>query len=314
MRSVILASLIGWHACLLAGDAAASCGAAFCSVNTDWRIQGVWTDPGWQADLRFEYVNQDQPMAGSEPVAVGQIRRHHDEVDTVNRNWVLGLNYNFESGWGVAAQLPYVSRDHEHIHNHHGAKLDEQWDFDQIGDLRLLGRVPLGQGTGLALLAGAKLPTGRTDVANGEGEVAERSLQPGTGSTDAILGVNYFSAPGPSPDGWFVQALADIPVASRDGYRPGNRYLVDLGWRHAFDAHFSAMIQGNLVVRARDEGAYAEPRDSGGQTFFISPGLSYDFNHNTQIYGFAQLPVYQHVNGVQLTAGMSVALGISQRF
>ena len=41
----------------------ASCGSAFCLVNTNWGAQGVWTEPGWRADLRYEYINQDQPRA-----------------------------------------------------------------------------------------------------------------------------------------------------------------------------------------------------------------------------------------------------------
>jgi len=33
-----------------------------------------------------------------------------------------------------------------------------------------------------------------------------------------------------------------------------------------------------------------------------------------QLYGFVQLPLYQYVNGVQLTADWAVAAGISARF
>ena len=35
---------------------------------------------------------------------------------------------------------------------------------------------------------GLKLPTGKFDVANDRGDKAERSLQPGTGTTDLIVG------------------------------------------------------------------------------------------------------------------------------
>jgi hypothetical protein len=34
----------------------------------------------------------------------------------------------------------------------------------------------------------------------------------------------------------------------------------------------------------------------------------------TQIYGFVQLPLYQRVNGVQLTADWSAVVGVSARF
>ena len=43
-------------------------------------------------------------------------------------------------------------------------------------------------------------------------------------------------------------------------------------------------------------------------------GLAYAAGPNTQVYGFVQLPVYTYVNGVQLTTGTNISVGISQRF
>jgi hypothetical protein len=45
-----------------------------------------------------------------------------------------------------------------------------------------------------------------------------------------------------------------------------------------------------------------------------SPGLSYVLMDRLQLYGFLQLPVYQHVNGVQLTADWAFVSGVSVRF
>ena len=119
---------------------AASCGAAFCMVNTSWNTQGVWTEPGVRFDLRFEYIDQDQPMAGDSKVGVGEISQHHDEVRTINRNWLATVDYAFNAEWGVSATLPLIDRDHTHIHNHRGAKLTESWSFRELGDVRVLGR------------------------------------------------------------------------------------------------------------------------------------------------------------------------------
>ena len=48
---------------------------------------------------------------------------------------------------------------------------------------------------------GLVLPTGVTDVANAEGVVAERSLQPGTGATSGVAGLyaNYGAQDGCKP-------------------------------------------------------------------------------------------------------------------
>jgi hypothetical protein len=76
----------------------------------------------------------------------------------------------------------------------------------------------------------------------------------------------------------------------------------------------SLLLQANALARRRDGGAQAEPADSGGNSLFLSPGASYALTRELQVYGFLQLPLYQYVNGVQLTARRAVAIGISSRF
>ena len=74
------------------------------------------------------------------------------------------------------------------------------------------------------------------------------------------------------------------------------------------------MLQVNFLHRARDSGEQAEPEDSGGKFVFLSPGVSYALGKNLQVYSFLQLPVYQYVNGVQLTADWAFVGGVSVRF
>lgn len=291
----------------------ASCGATFCTVNTDWHAQGIWSGAGSRIDLRYEFVDQDRPMHRSDRVAVGEIRRHHDEVRTLNRNLVLAYSYHAESGWGVNVQLPWVSRNHAHTHNHHGLKIDDRWDIDAIGDARVTVRAPLSADQNLALLAGLKLPTGRTKLTNEANKLAERTLQPGTGSTDLILGISHHAL-SRGPHGWFTQAMWQHALKDHDDYRPGDQVSVDLGWRYAFNNTLSTTLQLNAQVRRRDKGSNAEPEDSGSRFVHLSPGVTYALSRATQLYAFVQLPVYAHVNGVQLTASRNFAVGLSQRF
>lgn len=292
---------------------AASCGASFCTVNTDWNAQGVWNGSGAGLDLRYEFLDQDRPMAGNDRVMVGQIHRHHDEVSTLNRNLVLGFNYTTQAGWGVNVQVPWVSRDHYHIHHHHGVQIDERWDIKALGDARVTVHLPLNEHQNLGLLIGLKLPTGKTTVFNNDNDLAERTLQPGTGSTDTLLGLTYHSIPG-GAHSWFSQALWQRAATVRDSYRPGDQLGVDLGYRFAFNDRFSTTLQLNAQLRGRDEGSNAEPEDSGSRFLYLSPGIVYALSPGVQIYAFAQLPLYAHVNGVQLTASRNMAMGLSWRF
>lgn len=312
-----LAAVAPW----LPNCASASCGAAFCSVNTNWDVHGAWMEPGVRLDLRYEYIRQDQPMSGSRKVGFGQIARHHDEISTRNQNWIASLDYAIDADWGLSATLPVVQRRHEHIHNHRGARILDSWSFEGLGDAMLRARRRLWTredrepsiGT-IGTSFGLKLPTGRTNVRNGDAERAERSLQPGTGTTDVVAGL-YYSASLPVRQlSWFVQALAQVPLVEHEGYRPGNRYTADAGMTYMADDRLSLMLQANLLHRRRDGGAQAEPADTGGTALFLSPGASYAVARNLQVYGFVQLPLYQYVNGVQLAARRALAMGVSARF
>ncbi|MDA1107698.1 MAG: hypothetical protein O2845_04855 [Proteobacteria bacterium] len=248
------------------------------------------------------------------------VSNRDDEIEqrTLNRNWLLGVDHAFDTSWGVSAQLPVVSRSHEHLHAHHGETPEpEAWSFSEIGDLRVVGRYQFArnpfESSSVGVNFGLKLPTGRTTVANAGGTRAERSLQPGTGSTDIVLGA-FFNAPiGPASHG-FIQALWQKPVASRGHYTPGARYSLDVGMRYAASDRLSLLLQLNTLQRERDEGANANPQDSGGTFVNISPGVRYALTPDLDIYGFFQQPLYQHVNGVQLTADWSALAGINQRF
>ena len=301
--------------------AAASCGSAFCSVNTNWDVHGAWTDPGTRLDFRYEYINQDQPMSGSRKVGVGEILKHHDEVSTRNRNYLTSIDHTFGADWGVNVLVPVVDRDHQHIHNHMGAQLEERWDFTALGDVRVLARRRLASfedaapSVGVAALHfGLKVPTGRTDRKSDEGEPAERSLQPGTGTTDLLLGASYSKLLPTRNLSSFVQALLQVPLYEHDDYKPGSRVSLDAGLRYGVGEQIGLLLQANSLWRARDRGAEGEPDDSGGTGVFLSPGLSYSPTKSFNLYGFVQFPVYQYVNGVQLTARRAITIGANLRF
>jgi hypothetical protein len=304
-------------ATLLAATAAhASCGSAFCSVNTDWASDALGLAEGAVLDLRYEYINQDQPRTGTRRIAVGEIPHHHDEVSTANRNLLVNYSRSFASGWGYSVGLPIVDRKHFHIHHHDGGLVPERWDFRKIGDLRLTGRYqqPVGTGSSTAgVIFGVKLPTGRTGVGNDDGDIAERSLQPGTGTTDAILGA-FFHQQLSDTGSWFAQAQLQQPLYKHHGFAPGAQLTLDLGYARRLGEKFAGLLQLNAVVKRRDRGAEAEPEDSGSRSLFLSPGLSYDLTDRMRVYAFYQHPLHQSVNGVQLTARRAIAVGLATRF
>lgn len=295
----------------------ASCGSAFCTVNTNWTAQSALVEAGSSFDLHYEYIDQSQPFAGGDKVAVGQIPSHHDEVSTVNRNLVATYSRSFGGGWGLTISAPIGERDHLHIHNHLGEPEPERWKFTELGDVRALGRYqfasvgdPLNPSNS-GVTFGLKLPTGRTTMTNGDGEPAERSMQPGTGTTDLILGAYYHQKLTASDASWFAQGQYQHALDSHAGYKPGAQFGADVGYRKGVGDKLGLLVQLNFVHKARDSGSEAEPADSGGSFLHLSPGVSYAISDTLQLYGFYQQAIYRHVNGVQLTANHAFLVGLS---
>jgi hypothetical protein len=100
----------------------------------------------------------------------------------------------------------------------------------------------------------------------------------------------------------------------RAGFKRGNAMYVDGGGRYALANNVGVMLQLNYAWKGRDSGEEAEPDDSGQEQLWLSPGISWNVSKNAQLYAFAQFPLYQRVNGVQLTADWSALAGVSWRF
>src|SRR6266702_4657599 len=220
-----------------AGASQASCGSAFCVLNTNWATQGVAADPGTaRLDMRFEFVDQKHLQSGTKRISQAEDTADTTELRTINRNLLTTLDYTLSSNWAVSVSVPVVDRSHSHIADPTGAATFEKWDFTKIGDTRALGMYRFDNEknpvVSQGLIFGLKLPTGSYRISNADGAVAERALQPGTGSTDLVLG-GYYSAPGIHQDSsWFVQALYQQAVNTKDQYKPGNQFQLNVGYRH----------------------------------------------------------------------------------
>ncbi len=319
MKKNIAIALGGIALLAVAGTARASCGSAFCVLNTNWSTQGVASDPGTtRLDVRYEFVDQKHLQQGTKQISQAEDTADTTELRTLNRNLLTTLDYAFSRNWTVSVSAPVVSRSHSHIDDPTGAATFEKWDFTKVGDARVLGFYRFDNDNNptvnYGLTLGLKLPTGGHRVSNADGTMAERSLQPGTGSTDLVLG-GYYSAPGLHQDSsWFAQALYQQAVSIKDEFTPGKHFQLNLGYRYPLTHELQALLQLNTSIKDRDSGANAEPDLSGSRAVFLSPGLSYALTHDFQLYGFVQLPVYRNYNGIQLSVDWAFVAGATLRF
>ncbi|MDI1300393.1 MAG: hypothetical protein PSX71_00595 [bacterium] len=309
--TAVALSLLSLSALPVTAMACSSCG---CTLSSDWVSQGMSSKPGMSVDLRYDFIDQTALRSGTRS-AMAPVVPGADEVEqrSTNRYTTLTLGYNINKAWGVSLLLPYLDRSHSTI-----APGDSDISTSHTrspGDIKLVGRYQGFSDDGdTGLLFGVKLPTGRDDfLFNGgpqQGELLDRSLQPGSGSTDLLLGGFRFGSLNRDWD-WYAQALAQAAVRTHDDFRPGNVYTANGGLRYMSLDRVTPLLQLNALERRADGGANADAVNSGGRSLYVSPGISVNLGKNLNVYSFVQAPLYQQVNGLQLAPRWNASVGLS---
>jgi hypothetical protein len=314
--------------------ACASCG---CTLSSDWESQGFTSQSGWKLDLRYDYLNQNQLRSGTgtiSPAAASQIVTSvgNQEVEkfTKNQYYAVAIDYSGSADWGVNLQLPYIVRTHSTLGTQSdgytaGVNGPDGGQYDSktasLGDVRVIGRYQgFSPQHDFGIQFGLKLPTGShtltgtsTDPANPGSAPIDPGLQPGTGTTDVIIGAYYFDAF--SKDwSYFTQATYQSALDMKDQYRPGNGFNLNLGLRYQGFESVTPQLQLNARHVAHDTGDRADQISTGGTLVYLSPGLVVPVTKQTSLYGFVQLPIYQNVNGVQLAPKYTASVGVRFAF
>ena len=302
----------------------ASCGTASCPLELGHDIEAG----KWQLGLSFESIVQDAVYVNSTPSDIGAISGHHDEVETVNNKWNLSLNHALSDQWTFGAELPLVHRKHFHIHNHHGETLNEVWNYTAIGDMSIgteYSWIKDGKSEWkIKTTAALKLPTGATDMVNGDGDEAEVSIQPGSGSYDTTWGIQIEKS-------LFTYAVSPATYASiplkigyqyictgygTDSWKNGNKGIITLGTGYMLSPNTTVGVDFHALFIAKAEaGTTGENiNNTGGKWLFFSPSLQTTFWDQTTFHITAQMPLYRNVNGIQITSDLNLRMGVSTTF
>jgi len=299
---------------------ALACSACGCTLNADWATQGLTSRTGLTADLRADWFDQDDLRSGTGRVDRAALPLPDDEEiqqHTINLNATLTLDYGLDQDWGVTLMLPWLVRHHATIAE--GDTDVSSARSSSIGDVRVIARYTgWSEDKDWGLQFGLKLPTGDShgvdfDGGPQRGQMLDRGLQPGTGSTDLLVGIFKFGAVGDSAD-WFGQALLQIPVASDRAFKPGIGANLTAGVRwHGLGA-VVPQAQFNSRIEKRETGSEADTPNSGATLVYFSPGATINLSDRTSVYLFGQVPVHQRVNGLQLEPKWSLSAGVHAAF
>lgn len=310
MQRSLLAAALGALA-----PSALACSSCGCTLSSDWLVQGG-QHSGFHADFRFDYFDQDDLRTGSHRVDRASLELPNGreiQRETINRNDNLFLDYAPQaSDWGFSAQVPWFDRYHATIAE--GDTQPSASHTKSLGDVRLLARYQgLSDDKSVGVQFGVKLPTGgiHNDFVSGprQGEPLDRGLQPGTGTTDLLVGAYTFGAVNRDWD-WFGEAILQQAANSREDFKPGTGLNLTVGARYMSFEDVRPQIQVNVRAERRESGAHADIENSGATLVYLSPGVNVRLSSVASLYGYVQVPLYQRVNGFQIEPRWSASVGV----
>jgi hypothetical protein len=277
---------------------ACACGCGVFDVGTGTMLP---TAEGGEVWLEYNFMNQTQNWDGTSAAS------RNGNADKVIRTdfFTAGTQYMFSRQWGIEAEIPYWNRTFKTTND---AGDVQTFNHDAIGDIRVKAiYTGLSDDMSTGITFGLKLASGDFTYPN-----FDRDTSIGTGSTDLLLGAYHQGEL--TPDGsfnWFVEGQWDQPFAVQQNYRPGDELDTAIGSYYNdlvlnIPGKLSPLLQLIGSVREHDVGLNSSGEingiyQSGYQRILISPGLEYDVDR-LKLYGDVEVPIFQNVNGNQLTA------------
>jgi hypothetical protein len=309
--------------------------------------------------LLHEHIGM-QTLSNQQLIAAAARHEHVHSVSSV-QSISLGGAYGITDDLTISLRLPFVRRtdirEGAHEHGPGGVatnSVERRGEASGVGDLLLLGewrflKEPVAA-VEAALLAGVKLPSGQTDVRDHSSRRFETEFQPGSGSTDPLIGLALTRRFGPwSLDGNILHQFATTG-AQRTNLGDRFVYNAALSYRlfggsaadaepahsHSPTKHVHVHDDGHVHVhepeeapsptftldgilelngRWEDNERVAGVRDpnTGGNVVYLSPGLRVSYGNMS---GFVSVgvPIVNDPNGLQSKPAYRVASGITLSF
>ena len=199
-----------------------------------------------------------------------------------------------------------------------------------IGDLTLLARYtfltadrPAGA-TRVAAQVGVKFATGRTDArTDAGGEYLDSHLQPGTGSTDLLLGLSLSHAL--TRLSFAVNLLGTLPGEGEFGdtrhqfgnalnYDVSAKYRIYPGARQPRAPQFFAVLGMNGETRAKERVDGVTEENSGGTVLYVAPGVQLTLPPHWVVDLAYQAAAYHDLHGTQLGETAKTVGGVTYLF
>ena len=216
-------------------------------------------------DVRYDAISQDERDNGALPHFTA---KHHNVTATVETS-LLGMD------WYLV--VPRIDRTIE--------TASSRGKVVGLGDVSIGTRFKVGD---FRLIAGVKLPTGADDLTL---VAPRRYLQPGTGSTDVLLGVRRDYAAHAGATAFFWQLSAQAPVTYDENFRPGSSFTGTAGLKVPLSGPLALSIQGTAIRQFRDhnsmatvDASYGADNESSVFSSHLAGGLTCKVGETSSLY------------------------------
>lgn len=327
-RTALLLAASVALALIVPSTATATCGAEGCPC-----VPNGLSGSRFAFDVRTLDVTQDQLWQGGQAVslqsAIGSTTVHHGvPLLTRTRTWSFEGRMQVNDRVRVSASLPYLDREHRRFDAHttlYDEALIQSWRFKGLGDATALVHVkayePFG-GPRVSVRAGAKLPTGRTQVPLGNGLIPSEIqpvLRPGSGSWDLMAGASLSQR---LP--WDPVMPLGLDVQRRwngkgtEDYRAGDELQANLSSGWVVRPGFAITALANYAQHGGDSWTaptasdpYRHPAHGGSRGLYLTPGANVSLPGGLGLYAAWQNRVWGTSGHAEVVARNYLLLGLS---
>ena len=163
-----------------------------------------------------------------------------------------------------------------------------------------------------ASVFGIIIPTGTITNRTDNGEIIGTHNQPGSGAITIQGGIAY--------SGHITEKVAvDADLIYRANtigakqFRPGNSTQFDVAISYGHHNKWTPVVELNIIDFKKDIEQYEVKKNSGGTSFYLSPGLTYRLSKNQSIYANYSF-VYNKLGGISNDEKYRFSLGWSYGF
>lgn len=264
----------------------------------------------WQLAWEYEYNDISNLVAGTRTLTP-------DDRQQTSQSGLLKISYGVNRFLSVTGMLTMIQKERD---------VTDLLRVRGVGDGLLLLQANLIPGYSypqreLVMGIGFKAPIGPADLKR-DGLLISADMQPSSGAWDGIF-TGYASS----------EVLMPLPVRvfistsyrrtgsyqrfsfSNAHHRFGNEFVASFGAGYTVGTRLGLTLMGRYRSSGADRFADAPIPNTGGQWFFLAPGINVALSNGVSLGLGGQLPLYQNLKGaIQLSTKFSLSMSVFYAF